>query len=273
MNVKTIAFDMDGTILNEQKELDKVLIEIAPKLQAQGIELIIASGRLSYMTYVYLHELGINHTPIISCNGAQIVYRDTATPIHAAIFPLATTEQLIQQAKSLGVLFHIFTLEGLIGETNAGRLAYYSDTNESKETEDQVPILLGETYFSPEYLKNAVKFLVVSTDEQKVEQFWQYAESLGLEVVSSGDGLTDVMLKGVSKGSALQILHDKGLIDLATTMAFGDNYNDIEMLKTVKYPIVMENGEAEVKELAYDICGNNEENGVGNYLKKLFLTE
>lgn len=76
MNVKTLVFDMDGTILNDEKELDKVLIDISPKLQEKGIQLIIASGRLTYMTYIYLNELQINNAPIVACNGAQISYRD-----------------------------------------------------------------------------------------------------------------------------------------------------------------------------------------------------
>lgn len=271
MDVKTLVFDMDGTILNEKKELDKVLIEISPLLQEKGMQLIIASGRLRYMTYIYLNELQINDAPIVACNGAEISYRKDQSPLYAAIFPLELTAKLIEKAQELQVLFHIFTTRGLIGEERAGRLAYYSDANESKATEDQVPILTGAEYLSAEYLDDTIKFLVVSKDTHAVNQFIKYAKSLDLEVVSSGDGLTDVTLKNVTKGEALSILHKKGLIDLETTMAFGDNFNDISMLEVVKYPIVMANGETAVKDYAYEICGDNEHNGVGNYLKAKFI--
>jgi|GEM_PF-2601895 len=271
MNVKTLVFDMDGTILDERKGLDAVLIDISPKLQAMGMQLIIASGRLTYMTYIYLNELQINHAPIVACNGAFISYRDSVNPIFAATFDYQTITKLVTKAKALGLLFHIFTTKGLIGVEDAGRLAYYNEANDSKETEDQVPIFIGEEYLTPEHLQAAVKFLVVSNHSPAVADFIAYSQALGLEVVSSGDGLTDVTLKGITKGNALEILHQKGIIDLETTMAFGDNYNDISMLQAVKYPIVMANGEEEVKQYAYDICGDNAHNGVGEYLKKVFL--
>src|SRR5699024_6995868 len=123
-DIKTLVFDMDGTILNEKKELDSVLQTISPRLQAQNLQLIIATGRLTYMTYVYLNELKINHVPIIACNGAQIAYRDQKEPVFAAIFPLETTYKLIEKATKLGLLYHVFTLEGLVGVEHAGRLAY-----------------------------------------------------------------------------------------------------------------------------------------------------
>jgi len=272
MNVETLIFDMDGTILNEKKELDSVLRTISPALQEQGKQLLIATGRLAQMTYVYLNELGINDAPLVSCNGAVIGYRSEVDPIYAAKFPYATTMKLIDKAQSLDLLFHIFTLDGLIGTTNAGRLAYYSEANESKETEDQVPIFVGEKYLTPEYLSKTIKFLIVGAKNAALNEFWQYANELDLEVVSSGDNLTDVTLKGVTKGSSLQRLHDKGLINLATTMAFGDNDNDISMLDIVGYPVVMENASDEVKAHASAICGANEDNGVGRYLEQLFLT-
>lgn len=273
MNVKTLVFDMDGTILNDKKELDRTLINISPQLQAQGKQLIIASGRLTYMIYVYLNELNINESPIVSCNGAEISYRLKKEPLFAATFPMEKMSKLINKARELNLLFHIFTLDGLLGIERKGRLAYYSDANESKATEDQVPILLGEQYLTPQYLERAIKFLVVEPQTDSLAKFRAYAAELDLEVVSSGDNLTDVTLKGITKGNALRILHEKGKLDLSTTMAFGDNDNDISMLKVVKYPIVMGNADEKVKKYAYDVCGENERDGVGTYLQKLFLSE
>jgi len=271
MNVQTLVFDMDGTILNKEKELDRVLLQISPLLQEQGKQLLIATGRLAQMTYIYLNELELNNVPLVSCNGAAIGYRQAAEPMYAAKFPLETVTKLVEKAQSLGLLFHLFTLNGLIGKEHAGRLVYYSEANESKQTEDQVPIFVGDQYFTPEYLSETIKFLVVNKESPALVEFRDYARALGLEVVGSGDGLTDITLKGVTKGAGLQKLHDEGIIDLATTMAFGDNDNDISMLEVVKYPIVMANGTEAAKARASDICGSNQENGVGTYLQQLFL--
>jgi len=272
MNVQTLVFDMDGTILNKQKELDAVLRKISPLLKEQGKQLMIATGRLAPMTYVYLNELGINDAPLISCNGAAISYRQQNELVFAAKFPLDVTTKLVEKAQDLNLLFHLFTLDGMIGREHAGRLAYYSDANESKATEDQVPIFVGSEYFVPRYLQETIKFLIVAPESDELTEFRNFAKNMGLEVVSSGDNLTDVTLPGVTKGSALQYLHDAGIIDLATTMAFGDNDNDVSMFEVVAYPIVMANGTDAAKAHAYDMCGTNEDNGVGTYLKQLFLT-
>ena len=272
IEVKTVVFDMDGTALNDKKEMDAVFIKISPKLQEKGIQLIIASGRLDFMVYDYLNQPQINHAPIIACNGGKIGYRDETEPIFAARFPLELTEKLIAKAEELDILYHVFTTRGLLGKVHAGRLAYYSDSNASKSVEDQVPVFVGVEYFTEDWLKDTVKILIVS-NKPEVAEFKQFAEELDLEVVFSGDGLLDITLKDITKGSALQTLAAKGIIDLETTMAFGDNYNDVSMLEVVKYPIVMENGEPDVKAIAYDICGINNEHGLGKYLANLFEIE
>jgi len=271
MNVQTIVFDMDGTILNSKKELDGVLREISPLLKEQGKQLLIATGRLAQMTYIYLNELELNDEPLISCNGALIDYRQKGDQLFAAKFPLETVTSLVERAQELGLLFHLFTTKGMLGTEHAGRLAYYNEANESKATEDRVPILVGDEYMTPEYLKETIKFLIVASPSKEVEEFRAYASSLGLEVVNSGDNLIDITLKGITKGSALKRLHDAGFLNLETTMAFGDNDNDVSMLEVVKYPIAMGNGTEAAKARAIDICGVSDENGVGVYLKQKFL--
>jgi len=270
MEVKTLVFDMDGTLLNEKKVMDQVMIKYSKEIQAAGLDIIIASGRLDFMVYSYLTELGID-TPVIGCNGAIIRKKGDAEPIYANYMPLEELYQLIDKAKELDLLFHVFTTDCLIGLEHAGRLAYYSDTNSEKIAEEQVPIFVGEEYLTEEYLKKAIKFLIVSTDEEPSQKFAEYAKSLDLEVVSSGDDLVDVMSKGINKGFGLQKMAELGLIDLETTMAFGDNYNDLEMLSVVKYPIVMENAVEEIKGIAYEICGSCDDNGCGNYVVEKFL--
>lgn len=271
MKIETIVFDMDGTALNDQKEMDKVLIANSHMLQEQGVQLIIASGRHEMMTYNYYNELQLSG-PIIGCNGATITYPwGRKEPIYIAKMPLDEVYLLIAKAQELGILYHIFTLEGLIGEEHAGRLAYYSDANESKTAEEQVTIWVGPEYLTDEYLKNTVKFLLVCEDMSKLEEFAQYTRQMGYEPVMSGDGLMDVMAVGNNKGTALQHMHDAGEINLATTMAFGDNYNDLEMLEVVDFPIVMANAHDDIKKVAYDICGQNNDCGVGEYVVKHVL--
>lgn len=264
-NIKTVVFDMDGTALNEQKEMDKLLVEYSQEIKDAGVDLMIASGRLEFMVYNYMEELQLN-TPIIGCNGGTITYRGVKEPLHADRLPAEELQQLIAKATEMNEVFHVFTLDGLVGREVAGRLAYYNATNPNKRLEEQVPIFVGEEYLTREALKDAVKFLLVTKNREALETIRQFASELGFEVVESGEELLDIMAKGNTKGSALEKLAQKGIIDLETTMVFGDNYNDIEMFEAAKYPIVMANATDEIKKYAYDICDTNEENGVGKYV-------
>lgn len=263
--IKTVIFDMDGTALNDAKQMDALLIQYRKEIKAADVRLIVASGRLEHMVYNYMDELEID-TPIIGCNGATITYRNQKTPLFAARLPQNELHQIIAKIEELGEIFHIFTLQGLVGLEKVGRLAYYSDTNESKTIEQQVPIFIGSEYLNTEFLKDAVKLLLVTDNLEHFESIRAYAQKLGLDAVQSGDNLLDIMAKGVNKGAAITELSNRGIIDLETTLVFGDNFNDIEMLQAAKYPIVMENAEAAIKKHAFAICPTNEKSGVGQYV-------
>lgn len=264
--LETVIFDMDGTALNNEKEMDKLLVKYHREIKAAGVKLMVASGRLDYMVFNYMNELELD-TPIIGSNGATITYMDhKREPIVINRLEMPLLREMIEMARERETIFHIFTTDGLIGLKNEGRLAYYYDSNESKKVEEEVPIYIGEEYLTDEYLKDAVKMLLVTEDEATIADFQAFAEKHGLTAAKSGDDLFDIMPQGISKGSAIETLVEKGIIDLETTLVFGDNYNDLEMLQAAKYPIVMENAHDDIKAYAYDICPTNETSGVGQYV-------
>ena len=75
-------------------------------------------------------------------------------------------------------------------------------------------------------------------------------------------GLLDIMASNISKGNALKILSKKLDVDLNKVIAFGDNYNDIDMLQCVGMPIAMENSVGELKLQAKYITKSNDESGI-----------
>ena len=63
--------------------------------------------------------------------------------------------------------------------------------------------------------------------------------------------------------------HEKGIL-IKDIIAFGDEVNDMEMLKLVGLGIAMENADDVVKEAADRVAGNNDQDGVGKELEKIF---
>jgi hydroxymethylpyrimidine pyrophosphatase-like HAD family hydrolase len=81
------------------------------------------------------------------------------------------------------------------------------------------------------------------------------------------------MNKGISKGKSIEFLCDKWDINKENTVAFGDHYNDVEMLQTVGTPFLMENAPAELKEIITSITSSNEADGIYNGLKQIGLID
>lgn len=264
--IETVIFDMDGTALNNAKEMDKLLVKYRQEIKDAGVTLMIASGRLDAMVFNYMNELELD-TPIIGSNGATITYQDKSKePLHIVELDKEKLQACIDLAKRHNATYHVFTVDGLYGPKKEARLAYYSDSNESKTTEEQVTIDIGEKYEHAKNFDRPVKFLLVTEDRDVRREFEQLAKKLNLIGVESGDELFDIMSEGVSKGAAIHQLAEQGIIDLNTTLVFGDNYNDLEMLQTAKYAIVMENAEPAIQSFAWDICPENNVSGVGQYV-------
>ena len=79
------------------------------------------------------------------------------------------------------------------------------------------------------------------------------------------------MPNGVTKSSAVKTLCDLWNIPLTDTVAFGDNYNDIEMLETVRMPFLMGNAPEELKGRFPNVTDSNDEDSIYKALKQIGL--
>ena len=92
-----------------------------------------------------------------------------------------------------------------------------------------------------------------------------------LNIVRSSDILIEIMNKDVSKAKGIEVLlHYLNMIS-AQAIAFGDNYNDLDMLKFVGRGVVMQNAPEEIKKQMEYITKSNNEDGIYEYLQKLDL--
>ena len=80
------------------------------------------------------------------------------------------------------------------------------------------------------------------------------------------------MEKGVNKGIAVEMFCDKLNINKNDAVAFGDHYNDSEMLKTVGTPFLMENAPEDMK-ADFNMTSSNDEEGVFKAIKKIGLLD
>ena len=77
--------------------------------------------------------------------------------------------------------------------------------------------------------------------------------------------------KDVGKMYAIEIISKKYNIPIFDIIAFGDDYNDIEMVEKCGIGVAMENGLELVKNVSKYVCNNNNEDGVGRWINENIL--
>lgn len=95
----------------------------------------------------------------------------------------------------------------------------------------------------------------------------------GLKITSSWENNIEIMSEGVDKGQAIKMLCEHLNIGRSEIMAFGDNYNDIEMLEYAGLGVAMGNSNDDIKEIADYVTDTNEESGFANAIFKFMDTD
>ena len=83
-----------------------------------------------------------------------------------------------------------------------------------------------------------------------------------LQIAKSSNILIEINNGGVSKATAIQTFCQSMHIDINHVMAIGDNYNDLTMLESVGYPVVMDNAPLAIKEQFRNHTSSNNDDGV-----------
>ncbi len=257
-----IVLDLDGTALNRNNVIPDNLKDILKRLKNEKrSRIVLASGRSISSMKIMAGELGLE-APAITLNGGAII-----DPVSDEIFYEKNLSADIY-LKSLTILkeLHIeivvFTAFGVYAE-NASKitdiLEEYSD-NKIEWVSD-----LG-TIGSP------VKILFIPEYESANAEVKKHTSSLEIDIIESGFSFTEIVPKGVNKGSALEIVSEMLEIDHKDIIAFGDNENDVEMLQLAGTGVAMGNAPEHVKSTADMVTDTNDNDGVYKILARIFNT-
>lgn len=261
--IKLISTDMDGTLLNNEGKLPNDFFEVLDELTKRNIKFVVASGR-SYCTLYQDFNQRTHDIIYIADNGTCVVENNQTK--HANILSREDVNKIVDACEPINGIHlilcgkkgaHILETPWFVEEIDK----YYKDrfTEKDLHNVDDEIYKIG-IYDSKGSLKNSYPIL-------------NPIFSMTHNIVCSGPEWVDIMNKGASKGHALfQIQNDYG-ISKEETMAFGDYYNDIEMLKQAHYSFVMENAHDDMKQYGNFITKCNDDNGVIEAIKKYALND
>ena len=251
--VKLIVSDMDGTLVDDDKNIDTEIFGLLPKLKAAGIRFVVASGR-QYPSLRDDFREHIGDVVVIAENGAFVM--DNGKELYSRCM---TREEVHSCLDSIA------KVEGALPLLCA-KTCSYTDNSELyehlKSPLFNYTMRLVEDLYAVE--DEVIKVSVIEHAGNGVAHCYGLLRPLldpALNLVVSGATCMDTGIRGINKGTAVKALQEMWGILPEETMVFGDQQNDMEMFEQAHYSFAMENAAAEVKARAQYIAGSNNSGG------------
>lgn len=261
---RAIALDLDGTLTNHDKVVTPKTLEALLQAEAEGVVIILASGRPTYGIEPVAEclELDKRGGYILSYNGGNIVNAKTGEKLFAQFLPDEVIPILYRYAKEKN--------HALLGYAGNEIITEMPDDQYVKEESriNKMNIRKVENLF--EALEpHPTKLLMTGDPADMLKAENELSEILGdrMDIFRSAPFFLELVPKGIDKAKSLLRLLSKINLTPADMIAFGDGYNDLSMLKLAGMGVAMQNAAPEVRAEADYITLSNEEDGVAAALE------
>ena len=235
--IKLIASDLDGTLLyGRDNTVSEEMFEMIRELKKKGILFAAASGR-QYHNLKNLFAPVWKDMAFICENGAAVFYEDKLI-----------AEKVIPRETALELAY-------LIDEDERTEVAYSSSTTTyvRPKTEAYIKLLekLGNRVGIVEKWEDVPEACVKLAwyEKEGVEPripYWKERIKPPARIVTSGAQWLDIIFPDSHKGVGMKVLQEYFELKKEEILAIGDNYNDIEMLEAVGYPVAMNSGKEKI---------------------------
>ena len=268
MDIRVIATDMDGTLLDPKGQLDLPRLEkILDKLDQCDIRFVIATGNEVHRMRQLLGHLA-ERVVLVVANGARIFENNEL--IQAQTWDDAMVDRALAHFKG-----REYQDQFVVTAMNGGFVKKGTVFTELDKfmTPEMIEKLYQRMQFVDEFDSNlfgGVLKMSMVVGEERSESVLQEINDLfdgHVRAVSSGYGCIDILQDGIHKAWGLVELLKRWNLKPEQIMAFGDSENDIEMLELAGISYAMENAEEAVKEIATKVAPANSQAGVYQVLE------
>ncbi len=266
MKPKLICSDIDGTLLNKSRELSQRTISAIKNIAP--IPFILISSRMPKAMVHLQNELDIAHLSMIAYNGALIL--DQNKIIDSIEIKIDEIKRIVSFCANTNLHISLYHKD----EWYVPELDHWAQREQNNTKVNPIVQELVTTIRKWQIEKKGAHKIMIMGDEKEINQLEkQISTELKSSIIAyrSKPTYLEIASKSISKKTAIQTLIENKfpIIKFSEVWAFGDNYNDIDMLKAVGKGIAVSNAKKEVLDIADEITKSNIEDGVAKFLEKL----
>jgi len=255
-NLKMIVTDLDETLLSSDKHISEHTISVLEKCRLKGIKIVFATARstqsASKMLEQFMPDIFIGYGGALVLANKKVIHRfDISADI---------SSNLINDCLKEPDIIHVLATNEEVSYTNKinpadKRISHYQSVD-----------------FSSTNNISYLKISVIATNPDVVNKIADSYPMLDL-LRYKGEDLYRFANPNAVKWNAIKAVADFYNIDTNMFVAFGDDKNDLEMIKNCGIGVAVENALDEVKNVANYICETNNNDGVAKWLEKYILEE
>lgn len=269
-NYDLIAFDMDGTLLDSNKQIRQDSLEMIEKAVNAGKVVTLSTGRSLPELVMYEKEFK-NVSYFNAISGALIYDNINHSTLSSQTIPEEITFQLFELIKDEDLMIHFHSDKSIIQKDKLEQMPLYH----MKQHQDMFRKIAFQTddiiQYYKEYKCNLYKVCLYSKTQEARENLMNKLSRLNLTFAYSEITSVECSAKGVSKASGLKMLCEKLNIPIERTIAVGDADNDLEILKACGLPVAMGNANQNVKAVSKVIVKDNDHGGCAQVIQEYLL--
>ena len=266
---KLVAIDIDGTLMNDRKEITKEVNDAIQAAKAKGVRVVICTGRPIVGVQSIIEELKLNDEDdfVITFNGALVQNTHTKEVESQITLTYENLKELYELSLEIHSPLQFFDTENLYTPNRKISIYTVHEAHINQVPINYLPIdevskdmLIPKVMFidEPERLNTIIANIP--------ESFWEK-----YTFVKSTPFFLEILDPSVSKGNAVKLLAEKLGIKREEVICIGDGENDLSMIEYAGCGVAMDNAVSVVKEVAQFHTLSNNDHGVAYAIEKLIL--
>ncbi|SHH02230.1 Cof-type HAD-IIB family hydrolase [Flagellimonas flava] len=262
MNFKILCSDLDGTLLSSKNDVSDFTVSEMNRIKDR-MRVILVSARMP-KSMVYLQKrLGIENNPIICYNGALVI--ENGNEISNTMLSPSLVENLYERCHHYDIKMGLYRGDEWCVEETSERVEKEIFNTKATPVFESTTVTLNR-WKTQNMGAHKIMLMGNKASMDKITPLLDAQFQKDMHCYRSNDTLIEIAPKSVSKLSAIQSLLRQGET-LGDVIAFGDNYNDIDMLKNVGYGVAVANARPEVKNIVQKVTLDNKSSGVAQFIK------